>query len=366
MASESIGSVAPVARRVRAYFAPVDRAAGVATIFDASGIAGFNAESPPAPWVDLGWCLGFQRKCGTKIAALVTGAPGFAAGQVRTDVDATVTLEFESWGKVQMALTAGSQQMNVLRAQVGAAANGSGGTAVAAVGLNPGSVNTTASSLDVGSGSAGFVVGDVVAVDLDYAGQVGFIGSGVSGGYVKSAAAIGSDLDYVRRVTLNVARVTGIVGNVLTLGSALIAGVPTGEMKVSRVAGFCDREGSRYFQEWSGLFLVDGVQGGPGGVSLPAAADVYGCGGKERGFGGSAGGVARKGAAGGELSGASGEGRERRGDGGVFPELSAGGDADSLRALRAVLGFALPSRWLGSEFVCDQWGSRRDEVQVTK
>jgi hypothetical protein len=180
---------------------------------------------------------------------------------VRTDVDATVTLEFESWGKVQMALTAGSQQMNVLRAQVGAAANGSGGTAVAAVGLNPGSVNTTASSLDVGSGSAGFVVGDVVAVDLDYAGQVGFIGSGVSGGYVKSAAAIGSDLDYVRRVTLNVARVTGIVGNVLTLGSALIAGVPTGEMKVSRVAGFCDREGSRYFQEWSGLFLVDGVQG---------------------------------------------------------------------------------------------------------
>jgi hypothetical protein len=265
MASELIGSVAPVARRVRAYFAPVNRTIGVAgggaTIFDASGIAGFDAEAPPAPWVDLGWCVGFQRKCGTKIEALVTGAPGFAVGQVRTDVDATLTLEFESWGKVQMALTAGSQQMNVLRVQVGAAANGSGGTAVAAVGLNPGSVNTTASSLDVGIGVSGFVVGDVVAVDVDYTGQVGFVGSGVSGGYVKSAAAVGSDVDYVRRVTLNVARVTGIVGGVLTLGSALIAGVPTAAMKVSRVAGFCDREGSRYFQEWSGLFLVDGVQG---------------------------------------------------------------------------------------------------------
>jgi hypothetical protein len=262
MAPELIASVAPVTRRVRAYFAPVNRAAGLPTIFDASGIAGFNVDAPPAPWLDLGWCAAFARRSGTKIAPLVTGAPGIAAGQVRTEVEALVSLEFETWGKLQMALTAGVQQMNVLRVQAGAAANGSGGTALAAVPLTAGSPATTASALDVGStAAAGFAVGDVVAVDVDYAGTTGFVGSGVSGGYVKSAAAIGSDVDYVRRITLNVARVTSIAAGVLTLGSALLAGVPAAGMQVSRVMGFCDREGGSFFQEWSALFCLPGEQG---------------------------------------------------------------------------------------------------------
>jgi hypothetical protein len=181
---------------------------------------------------------------------------------VRTEVEAEVSLQFESWGKLQMALSAGVQQMNVLRVQAGAPANGSGGTAVPAVPLTAGSTVTSATALDVGStAAAGFVVGDVVAVDVDYTGQTGFVGSGVSGGYVKSLASIGADVDYVRRITLNVARVTGITGGVLTLGSALIAGVPTAAMQVSRVAGFCDREGGSFFQEWSALFALPGEQG---------------------------------------------------------------------------------------------------------
>ena len=262
MANNLVASVAPVTRRVRAYFAPVNRAAGQATIFDPSAIAGFNPDAPPAPWVDLGWCPAFTRKSGTKIEALNAGAPGIAIGQVRSEVEAEVSLEFESWGKLQLALTAGVQQMNVLRAQAGAAANGSGGTAVAAVPLTSGSTAISATALDVGvAAAAGFVVGDVVAVDVDYAAQTGFVGSGVSGGYVKSVAAIGSDVDYIRRVTFNVARVTAIAGGVLTLGSALLAGVPTAGMKVSRVVGFCDREGGSYFQEWSALFVLDGAEG---------------------------------------------------------------------------------------------------------
>ena len=32
-------------------------------------------------------------------------------------------------------------------------------------------------------------------------------------------------------------------------------------MKVSRVAAFSDREGGSWFQEWSALFVLDGVQG---------------------------------------------------------------------------------------------------------
>jgi hypothetical protein len=32
-------------------------------------------------------------------------------------------------------------------------------------------------------------------------------------------------------------------------------------MKVSGVVGFCDREGSSFFQEWSALFVAEGRQG---------------------------------------------------------------------------------------------------------
>ena len=267
MSSGLMAAVAPVERRVRAYFAPVARAAGVATVWDPAGIAGFNADAPPAPWVDLGWCTEFARKSGTQVEALTAGAPGTALGQVRTEVAASVSLEFESWGKLQLALSAGCQQMNVLRTVPGAAANGSGGAAVAATALVEGASGlsgaTSARTLDVGTaGAAGFVVGSLVAVDVDYsAGTTGFVGSGVSGGFVKSAAAVGGDVDYVRRVTLNVGRVTGVSGGVLTLGAPLIAGVPVAGMKVSAVAGFCDREGGSYFQEWSGLFVVEGMQG---------------------------------------------------------------------------------------------------------
>jgi uncharacterized membrane protein len=258
MASELIQSVAPVSRRVRAFFAPVNRVTAQPTLWDPAGIAAFNPAAPPAPWVDLGWCSNFIRTSATKATAISGGAPAVPLTQARTAVEATVSLEFESWGKLPLALTAGVQQMNVLRTQAGVAANGSGGTAVPGVTL---ASDSTATTLDVGVAASGFSVGEVVAVDIDYSGQTGFVGSGVSGGYVKSAAAIGSDIDYIRRVTLNVGRVVALAGNLLTLGSPLLAGVPAAGMKVSHVAGFCDREGGSFFQEWSALFVLDGEQG---------------------------------------------------------------------------------------------------------
>lgn len=258
MATEWIASVAPVTQRVRAFFAPVNRANGQATTWDPAGIQSFLPDAPPAPWIDLGWCGAFERRCGTKMNALLTGAPAVAAGQVRHEVDAVVSLQFASWGKLQMALTSGVQQMNVLQTQRSAAPNGSGGCALTAVGLNS---NSTANALDVGGAATSFSLGDLLAVDVDYTGQTGFVGSGISGGYVKNAGLISSDPDYIRRVTLNVSRVVAINGNVLVLGGQLPAGIPATGMKVSRVAGFCDREGGSFFQEWSGLFVLDGEQG---------------------------------------------------------------------------------------------------------
>jgi hypothetical protein len=245
----------PFVRRVRAYFAPVNRAAKQPTIFDPAQEGMFALDTPPAPWIDLGWISGFARKSGTKVEPLRAGAPAVAQMQSRTVVDATVAFEFASWGKLQMALAAGTQQMNLLKTQTGVAAAGSGGVAVAAVALQTGS---TATVLQLGAAATNFAVGEKVVVDVDYTGQLGFVGSGISGAYVKSAL---TDVDYVRRVSLNVGRIAAIANGAVTLEQALIAGVPASAMKVSGVAGFCDREGSSFFQEWSGLFVAEGQQG---------------------------------------------------------------------------------------------------------
>jgi hypothetical protein len=245
----------PAVRRVRAYFAPVDRNAKQPTIFDPAQQGMFDLKVPPAPWIDLGWITSFVRRSATKIQPVLAGAPAIAQMQSRAEIDATVSLQFASWGKLQMALAAGMQQMNLLTTQSSAAAAGSGGAAVSAVALQTGS---TASVLQLGAAAADFAAGQRVVVDVDYTGQLGFVGSGVSGAYVKTAL---TDVDYVRRVSLNVGRIASIASSALTLEQPLLAGVPTSTMKVSGVVGFCDREGSTFFQEWSALFVAEGQQG---------------------------------------------------------------------------------------------------------
>jgi len=96
-----VAAVAPVSRRVRAYFAPVNRSTGVPTLFDAAQQGRFDLHAPPAPWIDLGWISGFARNSATKVDALRSGAPAMTVGQARTEVEATVSLEFETWGRLQ-------------------------------------------------------------------------------------------------------------------------------------------------------------------------------------------------------------------------------------------------------------------------
>jgi hypothetical protein len=256
MLMQDTDAMSPVVRRVRAYFAPVNRAAQQATIFDATQSSSFTLDTPPAPWIDLGWISGFTRKSATKVEPIRSGAPAVTKLQARTEIDATIAFRFESWRKLQLALSAGTQQMNLLKTASGAAAADSGGTGVAAVALTPGSTATVLQM--AASDAATFSVGELIAVDVDYTGQTGFIGAGVSGAYVQTAL---TDVDYVRRITLNVARITAIAGGAVTLEAPLLAGAPTSAMKVSGVVGFCDREGSSFFQEWSALFIAEGQQG---------------------------------------------------------------------------------------------------------
>jgi hypothetical protein len=107
---------------------------------------------------------------------------------------------------------------------------------------------------------AEFDVGDLVAVDVDLEFQTGYLGSGVSAAYLKTGMTLGTD--YIRRVTMNVARVAEKTANSLKLESALPGGEPSGTAKVQKVIGFVDREGGSFLQEWSGLFVYEPVSGG--------------------------------------------------------------------------------------------------------
>ncbi|MGO8760248.1 MAG: hypothetical protein ACLQG3_19210 [Terracidiphilus sp.] len=256
MASTWFSAPAPVTRRVRAYFAPVNRATQTPVLFDPSQQGGFNLDTPTPPWISLGWILDFVRKPASKTAPLLTGIPASTLEQVRETVQAEVSFRFLSWTKLTMALATGSQHMNVLAPASGAALAADGAQAVPAV--VPQSGSTSTSIVLVTADAAKFAAGAIVAVDVDYTGQTGFIGSPVAGAYVRQALA---DVDYVRRVTFNVALVSQVTATALTLAEPLPGGTPAAGAKVQAVTGFVDREGGSFYQEWSALFAMQGSQG---------------------------------------------------------------------------------------------------------
>lgn len=256
MTANWFSAPAPVTRRIRGYFAPVIRATTTPTLFDPSQQGRFNLDAPPAPWIDLGWIQGLARKPASKSVSVLTGIPAATQQQVRQTLEAQLTVQFLSWTKLTMALSTGSQHMNVLAAPEGAASTPMGGRAASAVAVQSGSTasNILLSAADVSQFSAG----SIIAVDMDYDGQTGFVGSPVSGAYVRQAL---SDIDYIRRVTYNVALVSQASSGGLMLASPLIGGPPQSGAKLQAVAGFVDREGGCFYQEWSALFVMEGSQG---------------------------------------------------------------------------------------------------------
>lgn len=244
MATNNYADPAPVVRRVHAYFAAMDRTAATPVTFDASGLADLALDEPPAPWIALGWIENFVRRATSRRGVVLTGIPAAVSEQVQETLGAEVSFDFMNWTKLTMALATGSQQMNLLVQSGSAIAIADGSTALAL-------------AVDQAQ-AANFAPGAVVVVDVDYTGQTGFVGSPVAGAYVRTVL---SDVDYVRRVTLNIGQIAAVNGNVLTLERALPGGIPMAGAKLQKVAGFVDREGGLFVQEWSGLFVVEGSQG---------------------------------------------------------------------------------------------------------
>jgi hypothetical protein len=241
---------------VRGYFAPVNRVTQTPVLFDPAEQAGFSLDAPPAPWISLGWVQSFARKSGSKCSALLAGIPAGTLEQVREILAAQVSLEFLSWTKLTMAVATGSQHMNILAASSGAVAAADGAQASSAV--IPQSGSTAASIVLASTDAAKFSAGSMIALDVDYMGQTGYVGAPISGAYVRQALA---DVDYVRRVTFNVGLVSQVSSTSLTLAEPLPGGVPAAGAKLQAVTGFVDREGGSFFQEWSALFVMEGSQG---------------------------------------------------------------------------------------------------------
>jgi hypothetical protein len=247
---------APVARRVRAFFAPVNRSTQAPVLFDPAQQGQFSLNAPPALWISLGWIQNFVRKPLSKSALMLTGIPAAPLEQVRETLEVQVSFEFLSWTKLTMALATGSQHMNVLVAASGAVASADGAQAVPAV--VPQSGSSATQIMLAATDAAKFQAGSIVAVDVDNTGQTGYVGSPVAGAYVRQTI---TDVDYVRRVTFNVALVAATSNTGLTLAEPLPGGAPAAGVKVQAVTGFVDREGGSFYQEWSALFVLEGSQG---------------------------------------------------------------------------------------------------------
>jgi hypothetical protein len=168
MTATLFAAPAPVARRMRAFFAPVNRVTQTPVLFDPSQSASFSLDAPPAPWIDLGWIQNFTRKPTGKSGPILTGIPAAPLEQTRTSLEAQLSFEFLSWTKLTMALATGSQHMNLLTPAAGAAAAADGAKAAPAATIQSGS---TASVIQLAAAdAANFLPGSMIAVDADYAG----------------------------------------------------------------------------------------------------------------------------------------------------------------------------------------------------
>ncbi len=242
----------------RGFFAPyVQGATPTPTVFDPARQGRFDTNTPPSGWYDLGWIEQLRRSPSGRIGQIRSGYRGAVRAQYRGEVGSSVEFEFREWGKLQMALAGGTTHFNILKAAAGSAQQPLGGSPTAAVALGGGS--TATSIVLTAGGGAQFQVGQYIAVDLDYSGQTGYVGSGLQASLVPAGSV--SDVDFIRRVTFNVGLIKQIATDTLTLDQPLLGGAPAAGAKAQAVTGFANREGSSFLPSWSAVFVVDTIDG---------------------------------------------------------------------------------------------------------
>jgi hypothetical protein len=267
----------PVTIAVHVFVAPVQRESSQPTIFDASSAASFDLENPPSPWIGLGTVENFQRTTVDESTSVQSGTDAMVVAQFRKKLEAHVSFASRRWGKLHLATGTGGTHWNVLATRTEAQPAPAGGEAITATPILNGS---TATVLQIDPQvAAQLAIGDLVAVDLDYFQQHGYVGLGFPSAYVVAGNRAPLQTDFIRRVTFNLGKVATIAGGTVTLEHPLPAGDPPTSAGLQKVLGFTDREGGAFGQEWSALFFEETVSGGrvcyyyPRVQSLPQASE---------------------------------------------------------------------------------------------
>ncbi len=155
-----------------------------------------------------------------------------------------------------MALATGSQHMNLLAPASGAAPSADGAQAAPAVTVQSGS--TASSFMLTATDAAKFAPGSMVAVDVDYTGQTGYVGAPVAAHMCASRLPMwitsGASHSMLRLVL-------GVSCNEPDAGGAFARRCASSGRKATGHYGFVDREGGSFYQEWSALFVMQGSQG---------------------------------------------------------------------------------------------------------
>lgn len=274
----------------RGYFAPYNIALGSSvantqlgpTVLDLTQ-GPFDTNNPTnfvatAGFYDLGWIKDFKLTPESKVGQVRSGYRGAIRTQYRGQVGESFEFKFREYGRLQTKIAAGVNVVNLL-AVTGApsvvgplsasgcpfavVASYSAGTAPWGVGggVSPTLTLTSAASVS----GANIVVGSYIVCDKDYDlvsfGLVGDAGTPIFQNAV-------TDVDYIRKNSDYVARVTNINGAVLTLDQPFIGfgsgnpapyGPGLAGMKVQVIKGWTAREGGTFIAEWSGLFLLNTV-----------------------------------------------------------------------------------------------------------
>lgn len=263
----------------RAYFAPYNIALGSAVantaigpqILDLQTAGPFNTNAPPSGWTDCGWIKDFKVTPGSKIGKVRSGYRGAVRTQYRGEVGESFEFKFREVARMQWKIATGTIPFNLLNnstpTTIGPlSASGAAKTQV----ISYNSATPSVTTAGVTGAVSTLQVGNYIVVDQDYVpGTFGTVGPAG----VPLQPTQTTDVDYIRKTSDFVARVTAINGNVITIDQPFVGGgssatlpAPTSPVLNSvpaaflqTVSGFAAREGATYITEWSGLFIMDTI-----------------------------------------------------------------------------------------------------------
>lgn len=274
----------------RGYFAPFDFQAALTTPGGGSNILDLEVQGPfntnpymtSSPlyntlstasgnavpgWTDCGWIKELKVTNNTKVGAVRSGYHGAVRAQYRGEIGENCDFKFNEYGRLQYKIATGVQIYNILKssALTPSTVGPLNSPGIAAVSVVTYTTGATGAALTVAAAS-GFAVGNYIVADVDYVPNTGGL-AGENGAFAFPNAI--TDIDFIRKTSDFVARVTAINGSTLTLDQPFVGGgspaatngTPPAGAKVQVVTGWTAANGGTFIQEWSGLFIADSIDG---------------------------------------------------------------------------------------------------------